>query len=208
MEPSSKRKSRQNLAGLTLIEIAVAIGIMAVVSLGSAHAVSMFTEVQNSNRLHQVQQQVAMNLIDNLRHDLRYASRPNAVTNAFSITGPNSTVLTIPVSFDPNIGTYSVVYTFTGGSVTRTMTVGGAPTVTNYNAIPGLPVAINCGGGGNCFQVSSVDINGNPRGIRLNQLQVAEAVPDVNNVITANFGPAAYNVQNVTFDMLGNILFF
>jgi prepilin-type N-terminal cleavage/methylation domain-containing protein len=208
VKPSTVKAAKPANQGLSLIEIAVTMAVVAVVSLGSTHALSMFSEVQKSQRLHNVQQVVAMNVVDNLRQDLRFATRPTPLTNAFTITGGNGNVLTIPNAFEPTLGSYSVTYTFTGTTVTRAVTVGGVTTTTSYTADITPGVTISCGAaGGACFQVASVDVNGNPRGVRLNQMQVTEAAQDT-DAITTNFGPARFAVANVTFDMLGNILFY
>lgn len=82
-------------SGVTLMEMALAMMIVAVVGVGVSGLLKVGAEHNLSERQHQTMQIVALNLVDDLRHDLRTADSINALgsgSNTLTIQGNGQTI--------------------------------------------------------------------------------------------------------------------
>src|SRR3954470_23284463 len=75
--------------GITLIELAVSMMIMAIIGVGVSGLLKTGAEHSLSERTHQTSQMVAMNLVDDLRFDLRTADSVNNV----GVGGSNTLII-------------------------------------------------------------------------------------------------------------------
>ncbi|MBX2861214.1 MAG: prepilin-type N-terminal cleavage/methylation domain-containing protein [Vampirovibrio sp.] len=172
--------------GVTLIELAVAMVIFAVLGVAVSSIVQSAQDSQMAHRVHETQHSVAMDVVDNLRIDLRHARNVTVAGTSVSFQ-----------TFDANVGTdVNVTYALAGGALTRT-SPGGTLNFGNRYAVP-----MTFGCGNPCFVGT-----GNPvTQLSLNNLEVIDATPSASK-LDAAFGRARFRVNESAFYVMDGMTF-
>lgn len=189
------RKFRAH-SGLTLVEAAIAMVILSIVTVATSNVILTGVETQLSSRKMSVQQVIGQNIVDDIRIDVRYSSAittPVAPVNNNTF-GASSNQLVIQRDMPGGGPQQIITYNFNGGTLTRQDSLNN--TTRNYNNLAsGIPVTINCIN--NCFRIYRTSI-----GNQVNLGGIAIADVNATSVMDAQFGPANYTVMNVTFDRM------
>lgn len=181
--------------GITLIEVGLAMMIVAVLSIGVSAVVKAGVETQMSNRMNQHMQTISNLIVSDLRMDFREV-------DTVTITGGgNQMTLATPNG--------NVVYRLAGGNLTRTSPAGRVKTYNDpalYNnnleiicpggqALPGGP-AVN-----GCFAPVNVNSYGLPRQVVMPQMAVRQKLSS-NTLIDRHFGAPNFTLRNFAFDVM------
>ncbi len=182
--------------GVTLIEIALCMMILSILSVAVSNLVLSGVQSQMNQRIDENLQLVAMNIVEDIRLDLRHSA-------ATTVLGGGNTLRI--VRHDGSIVTYQLTgannfqRTDTGTGLTKTY---NDPTM--YTTPP-LQVRCvnNAGANSACFQAQQMnnDATPQPREILLQGLRVEAAVPS-NTVVEQNFGAPNFTVRNFSFDVM------
>ena len=161
-------------SGVTLIEMVISLLVIVVLGIGVSSIVRVGIESQMAQRTQENMQIVAMNIVDDLRFDLRTA-------DSIAITGGGNTL---------SINGGQTVYSLNGAGDLVRQQNGNAKTY-NDGFRPALQVV--CPNG--CFQ--SVP----PKQVLLPNLRVQQTTAG-NTIIDRNFGLPNFPVRNVAFDIM------
>ncbi len=186
---ASRRKS---VKGLTLLEVALCIAILAILSVGVSSLVKTGVETQLAQRVHQDMQAIGMNIVDDLRQDIRTADRATVAG------GGNTLTLDMPT------GT-QIVYQLSGANAfTRWEQATGATKLYNDPNVFTVPLQVQCPAG--CFEalMPNNDAVPSPRQIFVRTLSVAQVLPAGNagTMIDQSFGPANFTLREFSFDVM------
>jgi hypothetical protein len=210
---SLKKQGRitlRNLArpvkGVTLIELALGMAILSLLSIAVSNMMLAATASQLNAQTMVTEETVAMSIVDRLRYDLRLAT-----VSSVSVTGGGNTLSFN--TWNPTAGvTQTVTYTFTGASLTRT--VSGQPT---YNFATGTFPAMRIvtqattGRPTTGFSLVANVATGSPgmvcNRVVLHNLFVADNTPGNTIVDTAFGGKSQFRVDEVAFDVVSGTLF-
>ena len=178
--------------------------ILSIISVAVSNLVKTGVETQLSQRMQENMQTIAMNIVDDLRYDIRTAD------TATISNGGNTLTLTG--------GTGNIVYSLASGNMRRTVG-GGTPKIYNAGyAGPGLEVAcLNMAGATiPCFQGFSpstanpavfVSDSVDPRQIRVDNITVQQQTLG-NTMIDRNFGRPQFALRNFNFDLMSATQFW
>ncbi|MBK8190789.1 MAG: hypothetical protein IPK79_10115 [Vampirovibrionales bacterium] len=175
--------------GLTLIEIAISMGLFMLVALAVATILSSGMDTQMAYRVHENEHNVAMNIIDSLRQDI---IRAKAITVA---GGGSQLVITSPSNAVIN-------WSITGGEARRNGLL-----LSRSAFSPNIALAARCGGNGTtvCFEgrdQNGAIININPRRVVLNELTIVQQLPTGGgSKLDREFGAASYRVNDASFEV-------
>jgi prepilin-type N-terminal cleavage/methylation domain-containing protein len=190
---------RCRIQGFTLIEATLAIMILAILSIGVSSLVRTGVETQMSRRIQEYMQAIGLNIVDDLRRDLRTADQA-VITNAgnrLTITAPGG----------------NIVYNLEADN-TFTRTEGGVTKIYNdpnlYNPWPEV-VCLNAGAAAPCFSGFRKDLNNpgvmvannaSPQQVMLADITVRQAVAAGGGTVIDNaFGMANFSVRNITLSL-------
>jgi prepilin-type N-terminal cleavage/methylation domain-containing protein len=196
---SDKSKKQR---GFTLFELALCIAIFSVLGIGASKLMQTGVQSQISHRIHTTQQSLAMNMVDRLRQDLRFASMG-------SVTIANAGNTLQLITFDPNLQTeVPVTYALTGGTITRT---SNGQTVNFLQGYANTAVLCN----NPCFQpIPAGTAGANIKAISLNNMRVRDTSAVNSDFIASNFAepdgtPAKsqYRIVDASFDIIANARF-
>jgi prepilin-type N-terminal cleavage/methylation domain-containing protein len=188
-EKTDPRK-RRSAKGLTLLETAIAMMILAILSVAVSNLVKAGVETQMARRADLNMQSIAMNIVDDLRRDIRTADK-------LSVAGNTGNTLTLT-----NNG-ITISYRLNGAQLTRTE--NGANK--SYNDTSQFNVICPQ----SCF--TAKDFNQDPtplpRQIQINEIQVQQNVPTsaTKNIIDKAFGPANFTIRQFTFSPISAMEF-
>lgn len=153
--------------GITLIEMAMAMMIVAVLGVGVSGMLKVGAEHNLSERQHQTMQVVAMNLVDDLRYDLRAANTINAL-------GGGSNTLVIHTTDKQTNAAQTITYALNGSAQMTRQLNNLTPKIYNDPSVFLSNMQIQCSP--NCFQVATgatFSTNGTPTQIAIPQLTVS-----------------------------------
>ncbi len=163
--------------GLTLLEMAIGIMIVSILAVAVSSLFKVAVESQMSQRVHENMQMVAINIVDDLRFDIRTADSVEVLNggNTLRITNDNG----------------EVVYTWgNGGNFVRTLN-NSAQKSYNQGFSPSLSVVCQPA----CFQQVTA------QQILLPELRVEQTTAG-GTVIDQFFSKPNYPVRNIAFDVL------
>lgn len=181
-------------AGLTLLEIAMGMMILSVLTVGVSSLVRTGMENQMSERAHQEMQTIGLNIVDDIRLDIRKAD---------TVTVPNANTLSLVMDATTN---QTVTYQLeNGGKFSRSET-GKTKKYYNFDSNSNSywnRMQISCPDTPGCFSAESLNPDSMPRQIRLPNLRVTQQLPSGNqgSLIDRNFGPANFSVKDFSFDV-------
>ena len=190
MALSKKYNLNAGKAGITLLELALSMMVMAVLGVAVSSLVKAGADHNLSERQHQTMQMVAMNLVDDLRFDLRTAERISSLGSGSNSLVIQNTGQTITYALDPS--TFQMSRTVSGGI----RKVYNDPTGVLSN------VQIQCTP--SCFQPSTVQASdGTPKSITIPLLTVS--VPpragSAGTPIDQYFGAPQFVLKAFTFNI-------
>ncbi len=182
--------------GVTLVELGMAMMIIAVLSVGVASLMRVGIEAQFAERANQKMQIISMAIVDDLRRDLQTAQ-------AVTIKNARSLEVSVPKPSDPtktDIVTYSLA---ANGRFSRST----SSSTKTYNDIGvDRKLTVKCVNASNasvaCFQWA----NTNNTVLEISGLRV-EHTGFGNTVFDQNFGSPNYTVRDLTFDISINRTF-
>lgn len=171
--------ARMPAQGITLLEMALGLMIIAVLSVGVSSLVKTGVESQMAERMNQQMQIISNMIVDDLRMDFRQADNVTVNGNTLKLEAPSG----------------EVTYRLANGRFSRT--VGASQKV--YNDSKAYPMlAVKCMNTSNqsinCFTKSS-----GGRQIELKNLTVEQTV--AGNSVIDTFGKPSYKVHNIAFDV-------
>jgi Tfp pilus assembly protein PilV len=192
--------------GMTLLEAALAMMIMAILSIGVSSLVKTGVETQMSQRTHEVMQTVGVNIVDDLRRDIRLADTATVSSNGRSLS------LVLPISTLNSAVGSTVNYQWTAANnFTRqeTLNSGGTNTKT-YNDPNTLSAKINidCNDSANgvsrCFTAMNLnnDTTPQPRQIRIDAIRVYQTPGGAGTVIDQYFQAPSFILRKFSFDLI------
>ncbi|MEM0950726.1 MAG: hypothetical protein AAGI66_01120 [Cyanobacteria bacterium P01_H01_bin.74] len=180
--------------GITLLEIGLGIVIAAVIGVSVSSLVRAGIESQLSEQINQNVQLIGNNIVDDLRYDIRLASRVNTIADQ---------QLTLTVNGQ------TITYSLAGTTFSRQVT-NGTQKIYNDQGIEGNGVEITCNdplnGSNACFTVPN-DHNGaillnsenQPKQIFMPYLAVRERPGRVPSILDLQFGTLNYTVRDFGF---------
>jgi type II secretory pathway pseudopilin PulG len=176
--------------GVTLIELAMSMMIIVVLSVGVASLMRVGIEAQLAERVNQKMQIISMSIVDDLRRDLQMA-QDVTVQN-----GGNTLLVSVPRPTNP-AQTYNATYKWMNGRFSRE--ANGATKI--YNDIASdSSLRVNCVNGSNvsvnCFRW----VNAGRTVLGVSGLRV-EHTGFGNTVFDQQFGAPNYTVRDLTFDI-------
>jgi len=182
------------------MEMALAMMIVAILSVGVSSLVRSGVEGQLAQATNDNMQTLSMNIVDDLRQDLRTAD--SAV-----ISNGGNTLTIVPSG---GVGG-NIIYTLSGTDLTRSR---GGTTKTYNDTVQVRPrLQVACPGGA-CFSGFRADTvnkgvmlvdNASPQQIVLPNLTVQGA--GQNTVIDKNFGAPNYAIRNITLTLTSQTVF-
>lgn len=196
-------KTCKSSAGVTLLELALGLMIVAVLSVAVSSLIRTGVESQISQRTHDMMQVIAMNIIDDLRFDTRtaVAASINAGGNQLTLTPGNNGV--------------AINYVLNGGNFQRRQ---GA-SIKDYNTGITPPLAIAClatnGNTTPCFEGYIPDAatpggmarnDAAPRQILVNNITVQQ-INNGSSLIDTNFGAPNFSLHNFAFNLMSSTEF-
>ncbi len=184
--------------GVTMVELAMSMMIIAVLSVGVASLMRVGIEAQLAERVNQKMQTISMSIVDDLRRDLQMAQ---AVTVQ---SGGNTLLVSVPRPTNPAL-TYNATYQWANGRFSRTSDADG--TVKIYNDIAAdRSLRVNCVNSSNvsvnCFRW----VNAGRTVLGVSGLRI-EHTGFGNTVFDQQFGAPNYTVRDLTFDVSINRTF-
>ncbi|MCE3235161.1 MAG: hypothetical protein K0Q50_1341 [Vampirovibrio sp.] len=193
-KPANPALSRKRQAGLSLLEIGIGMMLLAILSVGVSSLVRTGVENQMSERAHQEMQSIGLNIVDDIRLDIRKAD---------IVTVPNSSTLSLVMDAAAN---QTVTYQLeSGGKFSRSET-GKAKKYYNFDTASNSywnRMQVTCPDTPGCFSAESLNTENKPRQIRLPNLRVVQQLPNGNqgSLIDQHFGPANFTVKDFSFDV-------
>lgn len=181
--------------GITLLEVAISIMIVAVLSIAVSSLVKAGVETQMAERMHQNMQSISNGIVGDLRMDFR------EVDTVAIASGGNSLTLTTPAG--------NVVYQLTNGNLTRRSPSGTVKTYNDpkmYNnmleiSCPGGPVVPGGPSVAGCFAPNNLNSSGLPRQIVMPEMAVRQKTAN-GGLIDRYFGAPNFTVRNFAFDVV------
>ncbi len=220
IQPASKRNngmtsyrrnthSRSAKRGFTLIELAVAMIILAVLGVAVSSVVRSKIETQMARRLDQNMQDLLFGLATDLRTDIRMATNTTPDNSS-----DNKLVLE---EHDSSNALYTVTYEISGGSGNMTRTDSRTNSTRLYNdpAIYGKPsLTMTCvdSAGSKCFTVvNSGNTTNNLHYVHIGALTAsAPSTANSGNIIDRAFNPgggARKTIPAVTINVMSKMIF-
>ena len=183
---------RRSQQGVTLIELAVGMMLMAIIGVTVSSLVRAGVEAQMSQRLVNHGQVVVMNVVDDILFDLRTA-------DAVAVLGGGNQ---LRITTDIGLGPGTITYVYGAPNVQRTEAVPGSPNngtkIYNANVTP----ALNFTCVAPCFAWRP-DVNGNNRSIVIQNLSVAPAVnTEASSAIAQAFPLVPFSIRQASFDVI------
>lgn len=176
--------------GVTLLEMALSMMILAILSVGVSSLVKTGVENQLAQRTHQNMQTVGLNIVDDLRMDIRTADRAT-VSN-----GGNTLTLSTPNG--------NIIYNLTASNdFTRFVQATGVTRTYNDPNAFNPRLQVRCPNG--CFQAALLnnDPVPSPRQIFVEELLVEQVLPNGSGtMIDRAFGAANFPVRAFSFDVM------
>ncbi len=210
VKPHSVFAYRRN-KGVTLIEVALTIMIMVILSIGVSSLIRTGVESQLSQRSHVNMQIVAMNIADDLRRDLRTAD------SAEVQNGGNRLVIRYTdVANSSQTITYSL--DTVSGDFTRVGTGGGSGASKTYNPntfTPRLQVAcLNGASNAPCFAGlrknstgAMIADNTTPQQVTISDITVRQVVSGSGTMIDQAFSAPQYAIRNMSLSLISQTEF-
>lgn len=195
LKKSSAQRKRKRDRGITLLEIALGMMILAVLSVGVSSLVKTGVESQLSERAHQYMQTVALNIVDDIRFDIRKA-------DDVTVLNPQ----TLSLTTDASTVTYQLE---SGGKFSRSET-GKPKKYYNYNATNNTywnGIQMNCTnpltGSTSCFEAQSLNADNKARQIYIPYLGARQPIASAKrtSLIDKYFDEPNYAVKDFSFDV-------
>jgi Tfp pilus assembly protein FimT len=202
----SLRQLAKPVRGVTLIELALGMAILSLLSIAVSNMMLAATASQLNAQAMVTEETMAMSIVDRLRYDLRLAT-----VASLSVTGGGSTLSFN--TWNPSGGAMqAVTYTFTGTTLTRT--VAGQPTYDFASgSFPAMRIVTQATAGRPTtgFSVAANVPTGSPgmvcNRVVLHNLFVVDNTP-VNTLVDGAFGgKSQFRVDEVAFDVVSGTLF-
>lgn len=194
MALSTNYKKFSAHSGVTLLEMALCIMLLSIISVAVSSLVRTGVEGQLSQRTHENMQVIALNIMDDLRFDLRTAEKANclgAPTSVVQISNGGNRM-----SFCNRDG--QVTYELTSANQMYRTSPNGIVKVYNQGFTPTLNVLCPSG----CFAV----VNGQLQmpDLRVQQATAGNSLMDqwLRNVEDPTFGRPTYRMSNTSFALL------
>jgi prepilin-type N-terminal cleavage/methylation domain-containing protein len=181
-------------SGVTLLELAISMMIVAVISVGVSGLIKVGAEHNLSERQHQTMQLIAMDLVDDLRRDLLTA---DTISNLGS-SGSNTLTITG--------NGHTVTYAMNSSTHQMTRAANGITKIYNDPKIFLSNLRMDCVSATNqCFQVNTTAgtaSNGTPKAIFIPNLTIS-APPGSGGgtVIDQAFGAPNFKLNQFSFNM-------
>jgi prepilin-type N-terminal cleavage/methylation domain-containing protein len=182
--------------GVTLVELAMSMMIVAVLSVGVSGMVKTGVEHQLSERQVQTMRMMAMNLVDDLRYDLRTADTVNKL-------GSGSNILVITTANNQKI-TYQL--DTATHRMTRKSSTSPATKIYNDPGAFAQNMQFDCKNGNAsipCFDTLGTASDGTPKAVVLHNVTVTAALPasGASTALDAAFGPPSFRLNEFTFNI-------
>lgn len=197
-----QKLTRLRAKGVTLVELAVAMMILSILSVAVSNLVMSGVQSQMNQRIDENLQIIGMNIVEDIRLDLRHAAvvdvAGGAAGNTLNITTQNGGLIT---------------YRLNGNNFERIE--GGFTKIYNDPAVYGTPAlqvgcfTVGTNAAASCFveQNMNSDPTPRPREIRIaNELRVQPLVSP-NTVMDNRFGPARFSIRDFSFDVMSSTEF-
>jgi prepilin-type N-terminal cleavage/methylation domain-containing protein len=179
---------RQKQRGVTLLELALCMMILAVLSVGVSALMRTGVEAKMAQRNDLNMQSIGMNFSEDLRTDIRTADSASISNNG------NTMTLSTAVG--------NVVYSLNNGQLSR-QPVGQTAEIYNDPTIYSKPVlVVSCQNA--CFtplQMNSDSVP-SPREILVNEMKITQSTSQ-NTIIDRNFGLANFALRAFSFNLTG-----
>lgn len=176
--------------------------IAAIIAVGVSSLIKAGVETQISRKIQENMQTVALNIVDDLRQDIRMADRAT-VQNATTL------VLAMPATPPARPTAYTLTYRLQGTDFVRIDSARGQK-LYNDPSIFSPKLSVDCtdpltGGANTCFsaRMMNSDTPPEPRQIRVNAIRVYRPVPlNGGTVIDRAFGAPNFTVRQFAFDVM------
>jgi hypothetical protein len=174
---------------VTLLELALGMMILSILSIGVSSLVKAGVESQMSERDHQNLQVIGMNIVDDLRNDIRNADEVSVLNGG----------KTLQVILDENTG-QSVSYDLVGTQFQRT-SPSGTQKIYNDPTMYTNMMQVSCPSG--CFVAKSINSNNFPRQILIPEIKIQKVLPSANKgtIIDQYFGGANFSIKDYSLDV-------
>lgn len=188
-ELSRKSKLSASSQGLTLLEMALGMMILSVLSVGVSSIVKAGIESQMSEQAHQYMQTIGMNIVDDLRHDIRVADQ-------VTVTNGGNTLQVILDSTTNQTAFYELV-----GTEFRRREAGKQTKIYNDPSMYTSLMQVTCPSG--CFEANQTNSNSVPRQIRIPEIVVQKSLPSGNagSIIDRHFRRPNFSIRDFAFDV-------
>lgn len=165
--------------------------ILSILSIGVSSLVKAGVETQMAERDHQNMHVIGMNIVDDLRNDIRNADQVT-VGN-----GGNS----LQVILDSNTG-QTVSYDLVGTKFQRS-SPGKLTKIYNDPAMYTDQMQISCPDPNGCFEAKSINSNNLPKQILIPEIKVQKVLPtgSSGSIIDKNFGGANFSIKDYSLDV-------
>jgi hypothetical protein len=184
-QPATVFPVRRAIApGITLLETALGMMILSILSIGVSSIVKAGIEAQMSERTHQHMQTIGMNIVDDLRNDIRVADE---------VTVTNSSTLTVLLD---DVTNQTAVYQLVGTQFQRRET-GKQTKIYNDPNMYSTLMEISCPSG--CFQAQKPNSSSMPKQILLPKIMISK--PQNSTAIDKYFAPPNFTISNFAFDV-------
>lgn len=200
------KNCRQSAQGATLVELAVAMFLMVIMTIAVSNLVRAGVEAQFNQRANESMQMIAMAIMDDIRFDAQRAAS-NAGNPPINVSNGGNTLQILVQDVD-NGGTEVVTYRLLGNGDFERQDEQGTKVYTDMTA-RGPELAVTCRNDANnviaCFQIATEDTDGdgqpNTQRVIVPGLRVEMANPP-QDIISANFGPPDFRVEEASFDIV------
>lgn len=191
--------------GLSLLELGLSMMILAILSVGVSSLVKSGVEAQMARRVHQQMQVVALNIVDDIRQDMRTACSAS-IQNGGSrlvIDQPPCAAASAPTQAD-------ITYERTSGNDFVRIAAGGAQKLYNDPNVFPFRLNVDCqnvqNGSTACFETSLLNNDPAPKAkqVQINALRVYQDLPvGGGTMIDHAFGLPNFVVRQMSFDVMG-----
>jgi len=191
-------KRRANAKGITLVELAMSMMVVAVIGVGVSGLMKTGVEHNISQRQMQTMQMMAMDLVEDLRYDLRTADTVNNVgggSNTLTISSSGQTI-----TYNLNAGTHQM---------TRRSSTTGVTKIYNDPNVFMNNLQFDCKDTSNnsigCFMTDptlGTATNGTPKAVVLRNVTVTAALNgNANTALDIAFGAPSFRLNQFTFNV-------
>ena len=194
MTEATLRFKQAAFNGVTMVELVMAMMIIAVLSVGVASLMRVGIEAQLSERANQKMQIISMAIVDDLRRDLQTAQAVT-VQNA-----GNTLVVRVPDPADP-ASAYNATYRLANGLFSRTSPEGSKDYIRDIDMRVNSKLTVKCVNDVNASAPCFRWLNATTKTVLKMEGLRLEHTGFGNTVFDQNFGSPNYTVRDLTFDV-------